>query len=63
MKTAIAIFKKHGAHYYEGDEEAIIEAMREYASQAIDRYCINTKAMVGNRTFEQIAELTKSELK
>ena len=29
--TAIQVFKKYGAHYYDDDEEAIIKAMDEYA--------------------------------
>lgn len=33
-KTALEIFKKHGAHYYENDEQLIIDAMEEYASQS-----------------------------
>jgi len=31
MKTEIETFKKYGAHYYENDEQAIIEAMEDYA--------------------------------
>ena len=33
MKTPIQIFKKHGAYYYENDEQEIIDAMSEYAKQ------------------------------
>jgi hypothetical protein len=29
--NALQTFKKHGAHYYEGDEQEIIDAMEEYA--------------------------------
>ena len=35
MKTPMEIFKKHGAHYYENDEQAIIDAMTEYAEQQV----------------------------
>lgn len=31
--SAIEIFKKHGAHYYEDDENDIIAAMEEYKKQ------------------------------
>lgn len=33
MNTPMQIFKKHGAHFYENDEQAIIDAMDEYAEQ------------------------------
>ena len=35
MKTQMEIFKKHGAHYYEDDEQSIIDAMTEYAEQQV----------------------------
>ena len=35
MDKALQIFKKHGAHYYEGDEQAIIDAMNEFADEWI----------------------------
>lgn len=35
MDKALQIFKKHGAHYYQGDEQAIIDAMHEFANQWI----------------------------
>lgn len=70
MKTFDEIIKQRYPFYnpdieqkdVELNGEQVKEMMRQAASQAIDRYCINAKAMVGNRTFEQIAELTKSEL-
>jgi len=33
MRTPIQIFKKHGIHYYENDENAIEIAMQEYADE------------------------------
>lgn len=33
MKSAMEIFNKYGAHYYENDESVIIQAMEEYAAQ------------------------------
>ncbi|HEY5588561.1 MAG TPA: hypothetical protein VIK86_06365 [Candidatus Paceibacterota bacterium] len=35
MKTPMEIFKKYGAYYYENDEQAIIDAMIEYAEQKV----------------------------
>jgi hypothetical protein len=47
MKNAIEIFKKHGAYYYENDEQSIIDAMEEYAAlQAKNRKTMYTFTII-----------------
>jgi hypothetical protein len=54
--TPIQTFKKHGAHYYEGDEQEIIDAREEYAEHKTILFMkyIGMSESKEGKTFEEL---------
>ena len=64
MKTPMEIFKKHGAHYYENDEQSIIDAMNEYTEQQVKN--LNIPAVINqvcDHKYEQLSYYKNTILK